>query len=591
MLFSAKTTDKTHCTFIFGPKVHTGMSRALLVLLSVFVFVNLSAQQIDVEEAVRRLTGVSDVEALDAEQVEMYSDLYRHPVDLNRSTRSFLESAGLFTPFQLASLIDYRERHGSILSMVELASVDGFTDETVNNLKPFIILSPDVLITRKTAKFSGDFSTRCGYKADRSKDVSKAMYGLKSRICLDFSPDKVTVTFAASGPYDSSRIFPTVCSTSLLYQHRAGKLVVGDFNARYGQGLCLWNTTAFSSLNAPSAFMKRPSGISAVNSFTGSSALTGVAADLTLGRWQIAAMLSVPGIKNLQKRPDDIRLSPVLNIMRYGRFGHFACTHMMSFSSFLTKDFLIPQMRTSIDGSCCIKGVNVFGEGMYDWVDRKFSFLTGTQFGLIENIRAASMVRYLPSSNEHGAAVALEATLMEHRLQASIDALYHPISKSKDGSMSRQIRIQANWIWEINAALQTKIRAAERLRTWGTGSRTELRVESVYEYRNWKFSFRADALNGLSYAGLTYLEAGYLTGKVSAYIRYGIFHIDNWDDRIYVYERDAPANFNVPSFYGRGFWASCYVAYKPSRWSKLYMRGIYKKPGNAELKLYCILEF
>jgi hypothetical protein len=32
-----------------------------------------------------------------------------------------------------------------------------------------------------------------------------------------------------------------------------------------------------------------------------------------------------------------------------------------------------------------------------------------------------------------------------------------------------------------------------------------------------------------------------------------MFFVDNWDDRICSYERDAPGNFTVPAYYGRGF--------------------------------------
>ena len=37
---------------------------------------------------------------------------------------------------------------------------------------------------------------------------------------------------------------------------------------------------------------------------------------------------------------------------------------------------------------------------------------------------------------------------------------------------------------------------------------------------------------------------------------------DNWDDRIYAYERDAPGNFTNLSLYGSGVWASAYMSYK-----------------------------
>jgi hypothetical protein len=70
-----------------------------------------------------------------------------------------------------------------------------------------------------------------------------------------------------------------------------------------------------------------------------------------------------------------------------------------------------------------------------------------------------------------------------------------------------------------------------------------------------------------------------------------MFAVDNWDDRIYVYERDAPGSFNVPAFYGRGLWTSVYLSWKYSRSGSLSLRGIYKKPGNAELKIQLGLRF
>ena len=87
----------------------------------------LFAQRPSEEEAVLRVVGVMQIEDADAEDVERLTDLLRHPVRINAAGRRELEAAGLFTPFQIASLLDYRERHGDIMSLTELSSVDGFT--------------------------------------------------------------------------------------------------------------------------------------------------------------------------------------------------------------------------------------------------------------------------------------------------------------------------------------------------------------------------------------------------------------------------------------------------------------------------------
>ena len=87
------------------------------------------------------------------------------------------------------------------------------------------------------------------------------------------------------------------------------------------------------------------------------------------------------------------------------------------------------------------------------------------------------------------------------------------------------------------------------------------------------------------------MEAGYRQETVAVYLRYGVYRIDEWDDRIYVYERDAPGNFNVPAYYGRGMWGAAYLKWNFMKKGRLYLRCAIKKPGNAELKLLMSLLF
>ena len=78
-----------------------------------------------------------------------------------------------------------------------------------------------------------------------------------------------------------------------------------------------------------------------------------------------------------------------------------------------------------------------------------------------------------------------------------------------------------------------------------------------------------------------------------------MFRIDDWDDRIYVYERDAPGAFNIPAYYGRGLWGALNVGWRCTRSIRLYGRVALtsypfmksKKSGRAELKLQVMSEF
>lgn len=110
---------------------------------------------------------------------------------------------------------------------------------------------------------------------------------------------------------------------------------------------------------------------------------------------------------------------------------------------------------------------------------------------------------------------------------------------------------------------------------------------------------RFNMLNAKETGYLGYAEGGLNISSLRFYLRAGAFCIDNWDDRIYVYERDAPGNFTVPALYGRGIWTSIYLAYRPVSWFRLYMRASYtdypfmdqekRKPGRAELKIQAVL--
>ena len=111
---------------------------------------------------------------------------------------------------------------------------------------------------------------------------------------------------------------------------------------------------------------------------------------------------------------------------------------------------------------------------------------------------------------------------------------------------------------------------------------------------------RINALLCRSVGLLSYLEGGYADGPVSVYLRGGLFRIDAWDDRIYVYERDAPGNFNVPAYYGRGYWAALTAGIRCTRWMRAYFRASYQdcpwhapvigqRPGKWEIKLQLAL--
>jgi hypothetical protein len=145
-----------------------------------------------------------------------------------------------------------------------------------------------------------------------------------------------------------------------------------------------------------------------------------------------------------------------------------------------------------------------------------------------------------------------------------------------------------------------KARFAERYRTWGDAFRTDVRADVQTQLGEFRVNLRLNALKCRGWGGLTYLEGGYEAGRILLWVRQGFFHIDDWNDRIYAYERGAPGGFRVPAYYGRGLWTAVAASVRFRQAGRLYFRAAYtgypfpqvkEKPGKAELELQYVYDF
>ena len=251
--------------------------------------------------------------------------------------------------------------------------------------------------------------------------------------------------------------------------------------------------------------------------------------------------------------------------------------------------------------------------------------LAGVVFPAGENLRVASALRYYPSAfqptysaairaltkctNEYGCSTSAEFSSGQwidingsegfgsnsRRLQGVFcaDGAYFPVSKSDDGRKSVQLKSLAEIKVMITGALALKFRLAERFRTWDLPFRTDARMDLFYYSSVLDMNFRANLVKCNKTSFLTYAEGTVKSKSLKLSLRSGLFFADNWDDRIYAYERDLPGSFNVPAFYGRGYWISLNANWRFAKWGRAYINASLteypfmekKKPGKAELKL------
>ncbi len=583
---------------------------------------NMTAQSDERMRAVLYLTGADSEEELDEQEVERFAVLASRPLEINLASISRIVSSGLMSRYQAASLMDYRSRNGDVLSVAELATVDGFGEEYANALSPFISFASKTL-PGQTESGAGRLSYEALARAAVKGDAFN--YGLKYRMNYG---ETFELSSAARTKYSDKEQFPpSAWSLNMTYygRRRLGKFIVGDFNARFGQGLTLWSGMSLSDLSSSSSYSRRPTGLSPSRSWSGTGSHRGVAADFTAGRAVFSTFVSLPGLRSRCEggKPAEISLMVGANLTRYSRSGQFSLTGYCL--SEPVKMSVRPQAgKLSGDFRYSLRGMDFFGEAAWDFAGKCPGAVLGAVFSIGGDWKLSSAVHsytsdfssdytggirsWTKTSDERGAAIGLEMS----------GAFLTADLAVKDGDRSkRQTRLIFKLPLQLtpNSVLSVKIterfRPYEEILKFRTGARCDLEWSSSglsarygpSDNPAWKVRGRIEGLLCRSLSGLGYLEAGRKTDRFSAYLRGTIFIVDHWDDRIYSYERDAPGNFTVPAYYGRGWSLSavsgCKFRLGGVRHLKLYFRAstvAYSftkepKPSVSEGKIQAVMTF
>lgn len=535
----------------------------LIPILMTCVPIPVPAQRTDPMAGILVITGASSEEDLDEQEVERFNHYLSHPLEINLASRSKLVSSGLLSQYQAASLLDYRSRYGDVLSFTELSAVEGFGPEYVAAVRPFLSLASrslpgapvtDSLVIRQ------DALARVAAKGETFN------YGAKYKIAVG---EYSEASAAARSYYQDKRQFPpsTWSANVTRYGKRLlGKAVLGDYNLRIGQGLSLWSGMSLSGLSSSTSFSRRPTGLSPSWSWSGIGSHRGAAADFQAGRISMIAFLSFPGLRNRMEGDDkkEVTLMPGASLGWLGKNGQVALSAWRGAGS----------GKVSGDFRYNLFGIDLFGETAYDAKSETLAAVVGTSVLLGEGWRISGVARSYPegydssfsggvrswtkTSDERGVALGLER--YGAQLTADLAGKYSDRSR-------RQLKVFLKVPFQITPSAVLTARLTERYRPYEealrykTGGRIDLDWSSAgisARYGDsdgdaWRSRVRLEGTLCRGLAGLAYLECGRKTEKWNTYLRGTVFIVDNWDDRIYSYERDAPGNFTVPAYYGRGF--------------------------------------
>lgn len=240
--------------------------------------------------------------------IEDLTNLLDNPININECSLDDLSKLVFLSDFQIKGLWDYIQEKGPILSIYELQMVYGFEKDDIERLAPFITLEKPVeensfksLIANGhhevSTKVGTVIETQDGYRNSNgssalrylgSKYSTYTRYSFQSKDKLEWGliadKDAGEEFFKGSNSsgFDYLSGYVAVSEMRLIK-----RLVVGDFDAEFGQGLTLWSSMSAGKSSDPLGIRKRARGLRKHSSTSENNFLRGVGITIPISKFDI----------------------------------------------------------------------------------------------------------------------------------------------------------------------------------------------------------------------------------------------------------------------------------------------------------------
>lgn len=272
------------------------MRNVLLLLLCSTAVCCLQAQDRDV--ILENLAMEQDFTGQDLEE------MLESRIPLNQATKEDLQATGFLTPYQVASLLDYRQRYGAFISWPEVFLIPGFTEQDTRLLSLFFHLEQestyDKLLPLKGMFRHGKHSllaqTRTFFpRGEEYSPITATEYQARPNSRYQGVPwyrflryeyrfrNRVRWGITLESDPGERQVVDFLSFHAVIKDIKPFKsLVIGDFRARFGQGLLLWNGTQFGKASSTASLCNKEMGITPYRSRDENLFFRGLGA--TLGR-------------------------------------------------------------------------------------------------------------------------------------------------------------------------------------------------------------------------------------------------------------------------------------------------------------------
>ena len=184
---------------------------------------------------------------------EILDDLIRYkqnPIGINQASKEELLQLHLLSGMQIDNLISFRQKTGTIYSLYEMTSIEGFTPDILQKIEPFIRFGNDEPIFGKKNSSNDIFLRSSRSFSSESKSETPDYEGSPERFYFRYRHTSTNFEGGIVGEKDPGESFFRQSNkqgfdyTSAFVNFRLGKagnrIFLGDFHVRFGQGLIAW---------------------------------------------------------------------------------------------------------------------------------------------------------------------------------------------------------------------------------------------------------------------------------------------------------------------------------------------------------------
>ncbi len=267
-----------------------------LTFVIIFIFTtnylfaqNEQTKQDIIENYVQQLAENSDEEL---DYTTLFDDLMyyiNNPLNLNEASYADLMKLQILTPYQILNILNYRKRNKQFVSIYELQLVKGINKEQIYSILPFITVGK----TKEKQKFKFKNMVKYGsnqvfmryqqvleqqkgylpitdsalaanpnsrYLGSPQKYYFRYKFHYKKKIFWGFTGEKDPGEEFFKGSQKQGFDF----SSAHLQINDIGpvkKIILGDFQAQFGQGLTMWSGMGFGKSSFTTNILKIPRGI------------------------------------------------------------------------------------------------------------------------------------------------------------------------------------------------------------------------------------------------------------------------------------------------------------------------------------------